>query len=81
MNSNIREELREVAKARIVLQDKLVKTHTWQTCLNCLWWHPGPPPEGSMIDARPPQCEKFKAVPPPHIIVSGCEDHENDIPF
>lgn len=67
------EELREVATKRMELQAKLIDVHAWQTCLNCLYW------QGNM--GMPGQCEKFKATPPLHIVVSGCPDHENDIPF
>lgn len=53
---------------RIELQLDMIRTHVWQCCTNCLNW------DGN-------QCDKFKAVPPPHIIVASCKDYENDIPF
>lgn len=53
---------------RIELQVSMINTHVWQCCTNCLYW-----------DGK--QCDKFKAVPPPHIIVASCKDYENDIPF
>lgn len=50
------------------LQMRLIRLQAWQCCLNCLNW------TGT-------ECDKFKAVPPPHIIATGCRDYENDIPF
>ena len=84
MNSNVKDELREVAAHRMDLQAKLINTQVWQTCLNCVYWY-----KRTIINntVEPPtrtekqDCRLFKAMPPPHIIVSGCPDHENDIPF
>ena len=84
MNSKIAEELREVATERMRIQDRLITGQVWQTCLNCIHWHKrteidmtvNPPTKNEVAD-----CGLFKAMPPPHIIVSGCPDHENDIPF
>ncbi|AMW36195.1 hypothetical protein [Xanthomonas phage XAJ2] len=52
------------------LQDVLVKTHDWQTCLNCIHWL-----------KRNELCEKFGGRPPADIIVTGCIEHDDDIPF
>ena len=67
--------LREVEKRKVEEheaikkhQDLLMRTHTWRTCLNCDNWSQN-------------KCIKFKAVPPPHVIVNGCKDWEDDIPF
>lgn len=49
------------------LQEMLVVKEIWRTCLNCIHWREG--------------CILFNAMPPPAIIVHGCKDHENDIPF
>lgn len=57
------------AELQIEFQQKLINGEIWQTCLNCLSWN------------GEKGCMMFKAMPPPHIIVSGCKDHENDIPF
>jgi hypothetical protein len=56
------------AEAKIELQAVVLRVGAWQCCLNCLSW------DGN-------RCDKFKAVPPPHIIVNGCRDHEDEIPF
>lgn len=70
---NIKDDLHEMKQARADLQAKLVTAQHWQSCLNCINW------QGNL--GMEPRCELFKAVPPPHIIVNGCRDHENDIPF
>jgi hypothetical protein len=57
------------AELRIELQAAMIRTEAWQSCLNCLWW------QGDK------ECGKFNAVPPAHVIVNGCRDHEADIPF
>lgn len=42
-----------------------------RTCMNCDHWV-----------NNVPGCSKFKALPPPHIIASGCNDHVDiTIPF
>jgi mitochondrial fission protein ELM1 len=66
-------EERERAKARIRIQfaDQAISAHVWQCCINCEHW--------DRKDNR--GCEKFQAMPPPHVIVRGCDDHAFDIPF
>lgn len=75
MNSKLADELREIATHRMDLQAKLVSAQVWQTCLNCVYWH------RNNTSAGDEGCDKFNAMPPPHIVVNGCPDHENDIPF
>lgn len=55
-------------KVVVEQQEKDVKGDKWRCCLNCLEWTT----EG---------CGKFKAMPPPHIILHGCVEHDYDIPF
>lgn len=69
MNSNNQTITGKTNELRLSIQDAAVKSHAWMTCLNCIDWH------------HKDGCMKFSAVPPPHIIVSGCPDHEFDIPF
>lgn len=78
-------EAEQAAEERARLQDVLVRQNAWQTCLNCSWWM-----QRTVVDFRggKPEkqvdmiCSKFNAIPPPHIIVSGCKDYDNDyIPF
>lgn len=58
------------AELQLEMQDFAVRVGMWKTCLNCIEW-----------DKASEGCGKFRAVPPPHIIVSGCPDHDDDIPF
>lgn len=45
-----------------------------QNCLNCVHWQKG--------DATEPKgCSKYRQLPPPEVIVHGCEQHDFDIPF
>jgi hypothetical protein len=73
MNSKLRSDNEN--ELVIAIQDGAVKSHRWMTCLNCLYWH------RNNTSAGDEGCDKFSAMPPPHIIVSGCKDHEFDIPF
>ncbi|URA06817.1 hypothetical protein QAY89_gp52 [Xanthomonas phage Langgrundblatt1] len=73
MNSNNLMITGQTNELRMQVQDAAVNAHKWMTCLNCINW------QGNK--GMQPQCELFKALPPPHIIVSGCKDHEFDIPF
>jgi len=66
---NFKETLEQQrAQAKMDFQNMLIDKQAWQCCLNCLNW------DGS-------RCDMFKAVPPAHIIVTGCKDYERDIPF
>lgn len=84
MNSNNQMITGQTNELRMQVQDAAVNAHKWMTCLNCIHWH-----KRTEIDMRvdPPtrtevtDCGMFNAMPPPHIIVSGCKDHEFDIPF
>lgn len=60
----------KVYNAIIEHQSTLVKRAIWQCCLNCL-----------NFDKTKSICLTYKATPPPHIIVHGCRDWEDDIPF
>lgn len=60
----------EKVAARIEFQDKMVKRELWQCCTNCLNFT-----EATEI------CINHNSRPPAYIIVSGCKDHEFDIPF
>ena len=52
------------------IQEHDVQTQKWPCCLNCLFWEK----EGG--------CSKAQgAMPPPRIIVLGCQVWEGDIPF
>ena len=47
----------------------------FKSCLNCEHWLEGPPDNKLQI------CGKYKARPPTNIIVCGCEEHSDNIPF
>lgn len=70
MNSNNEMITGQTNELRIKVQDAAVNAHKWMTCLNCIYWN-----------KERQDCDKFHAAPPAHIIVSGCVDHEFDIPF
>jgi hypothetical protein len=71
------EEMKRVNKMQISLQKNSINSRKWQTCLNCDYWN------GDVKNANGPAgCLVFKAMPPPHVIVNGCEEHStDDIPF
>lgn len=55
-------------KKKIELQKAMVDSLEWSCCLNCLDWKNG--------------CLKANgAMPPPKVILHGCESWEVDIPF
>lgn len=55
---------------RIKFQDELVEKQVWQCCLNC-----------TEFEENSENCKRFNARPPAYIIVSGCKDYCQDIPF
>lgn len=55
---------------RIEFQKRVILHHNWATCLNCEYW-----------DAAKEHCEKFDAKPPLEVVVVGCNDWIEDIPF
>ncbi len=67
-----------VARYRKEMQGALIEVGFWVTCLNCENWapntrSPGPTP--------PPGCALFNSMPPPDVIVFGCEKWEINVPF
>jgi hypothetical protein len=62
------------------LQQREIKEANWRSCLNCLHWsEPANPPQNRQVAYV--GCTKWKALPPPAVIVHGCKDWEDDIPF
>ncbi|HEX2243006.1 MAG TPA: hypothetical protein VHK27_07105 [Gammaproteobacteria bacterium] len=57
----------------VEIQELTVRHAKWRTCLNCVHW------QGN--EGIPKQCELFKAMPPPEVIVHGCREWEDSIPF
>lgn len=54
----------------IKFQKDVVKMGTWQCCLSCDFWN-----------LVPETCSKFKARPPAEVIVVGCPEFMDNIPF
>lgn len=47
-----------------------------QNCLNCMEWQ-----KEDKANNKPEGCTRYKALPPPSVIVHGCKMHQFDIPF
>lgn len=47
-----------------------MKQGLYRTCLNCINWND-----------RTELCQKYKSRPPLKVIVTGCEEHDDEIPF
>jgi hypothetical protein len=56
-------------------QRRLIDAHIWRTCLNCINWYEVP------MSGKTYVCQLYKATPPPQVIVHGCRDWDDDIPF
>lgn len=66
-----RKLVRETDYAKLLEQQKNdIENGDWRCCMNCLYW-----------DKTNAKCDKYKAVPPPHIIIHSCPEWEDDIPF
>lgn len=48
----------------------MIEVGMFQTCLNCSDWND-----------RDEICTRFKCRPPAKVIVCGCSEHNDDIPF
>lgn len=51
-------------------QKAMIQTFAWSCCLNCDHWN-----------KDKLWCSKWDVLPPLDVIVVGCEDYENDVPF
>ena len=61
----------QLAKLAHSLMDWLDDAGYHRTCLTCFNW----------IENENPHCGKYKMRPPTKIIISGCPDHTDLIPF
>jgi len=62
---------KKVALQRIIdYQNFRIKETDWQCCLNCINW-----------DKKKEECGLFNAEPPLAVIIVGCIEYEDDIPF
>ena len=59
---------RELVKLQLGVQKGSLSHATWHSCVNCDFFTSA-------------GCRKFKAMPPPEVIVVGCEEWEDNIPF
>lgn len=66
-NSNRRAALSTLAE---IFVDKMMQIGLFQTCLNCEFWN-----------KEKETCEKFNMRPPAKVIVVGCSEHSDIIPF
>lgn len=70
------EKQREEKNAAILKhQETLLKAAIWRSCINCINWQEIP------MSGRTMRCGLYKQTPPPNVIVNGCRDWEDDIPF
>lgn len=73
MDKQAREAM--IAKIAKDIGERLADDGYFKNCYNCEHWIEGPP------DNRQQICGMFKKRPPTHIIVSGCPEHSDNIPF
>lgn len=62
---------------RIEFQNKIIRSGHWVTCLNCEHFKV----HNDVGNNKDDICGLFKMRPPSHVIVNGCKDHIDDIPF
>lgn len=55
-------------EAKAILHSALIEHCVIATCINCEYW-------------KNDICTKYNAVPPPRIIVYGCETWNENLPF
>jgi len=72
---------KEWDKAQGPYQREAIRRCFWRSCLNCDHWNDGQAKAGN--DAGKPQgCRKASySLPPPDIIVFGCDSYVEQIPF
>jgi len=62
-------------KDMIAFQERLIRTGQWRTCINCEYWTEIPNSNRTMI------CGKWGQTPPLEVIVVGCPEWIDRIPF
>lgn len=60
----------ERRKTLIDHQQRQIDMLTWRCCANCEYF-----------DHQQAWCKRYQAQPPPKVIVVGCEEHLDHIPF
>ena len=64
-----------MSKLALILANYMDEMGMFKSCYNCEHWLEGPPYDRLQI------CGKHKMRPPTRIIVSGCDDHSDNLPF
>lgn len=72
---------REVKEAVIQMRKAIVRAHEWKCCLNCMEWREETHTDATGAVTKRQFCGRYNAVPPPIVIVTGCVEYEQDIPF
>lgn len=72
---------REVKVAAVKLRKDMVEAHVWKCCLNCMDWRSIDRIEADGTQKKVEFCGRYNVAPPPLVIVTGCVDYEQDIPF
>lgn len=70
-------------------QKALIETYSWECCLNCEEWAKTSSKRiedptkysGWREEQTGPKCKKYDMLPPPEVIVNGCEEWVPVIPF
>jgi len=65
-------------------QHILLKAALWRSCLNCMNWKDKTEVTNEKFNGQTKtykHCGLYQQVPPPDVIVNGCRDWEDDIPF
>lgn len=70
-------------------QKALVDTYSWECCLNCSYWAETRSQQipdatkysGFRTEELGPGCLKYSVLPPPSVVVIGCEEYEPGVPF
>jgi len=69
------EQLAKIKRTHEAIEDHqsiLIKAAIWRTCLNCDNWR---------LTKLGNLCALYNVLPPPSVIVHGCQEHIDDIPF
>ena len=61
---------KEIKEKDIELRSEMVKQHVWQCCLNCV--------EYNSLEEK---CGKYNARPPLKVVIVGCKEYDEDVPF
>lgn len=62
-------------KLALILARHMDEMGMFKSCCNCEHWLEGPPDNKLQI------CGKYQMRPPTKVIVCGCDDHSDNIPF